>query len=95
MSTGHHFTTHALERCRERGIDPEEVLTALTSCRTRVQTSDARSVTFAFRRLRIVCNSKDGSVVTVYRLDSVKRQLKKRRQKSQKYRQEDLHAVKF
>ena len=93
--SGLHFTKHALERCRERGIDPEEVITALTSCRARVQASDARSVTYAFRRLRIVCNSKDGSVVTVYRLDSVKRQLKKRRQKSQKYRQEDLHAVKF
>ena len=50
--SGLHFTRHALERCRERGIDPEEVITALTSCRTRVQTSDARSVTFVFRRLR-------------------------------------------
>jgi len=35
MSAGFYFTRHALERCRERGIDPEEVLTALTSCRTR------------------------------------------------------------
>ena len=93
--SGLHFTRHALERCQERGIDPEEVITALTSCRTRVQTSDARSVTFAFRRLRIVCNSKDGSIVTVFRFSPIKRQLKKRRQKSQKYRQEDLHAVKF
>ena len=84
-----------MERCRERGIDPEEVITALTSCRTRVQTSDDRSVTFAFRRLRIVCNSKDGRIVTVYRFSPIKRQLKKRRQKSQKYRQEDLHAAKF
>ena len=33
--SGFHFTRHALERCRERGIDPEEVITALTSCRTR------------------------------------------------------------
>lgn len=93
--SGLHFTRHALERCQERGIDPEEVITALTSCRTRVLEADARSVTFAFRRLRIVCNAKDGSIVTVYRFNPVKRQLKKRRQKSQKYRQEDLHAVKF
>ena len=93
--SGLHFTKHALERCRERGIDPEEVLTALTPCRTRVQTSDARSVTFAFRRLRIVCNSKDGSIVTVYRSSPITRQLKKRRQASQRHRQEDLHAVKF
>ena len=93
--SGVYFTKHALERCRERGIDPEEVITALTSCRTRVQTSDDRSVTFAFRRLRIVCNAKDGSIVTVYRFNPVKRQLKKRRQDFQKYRQEDLHAVKF
>lgn len=95
MSTGHHFTTHALSRCRERGIDPEEVLTALTSCRARVQASDDRSVTFAFRRLRIVCNSKDGSIVTVYRFSPIKRQLKKRRQVFKKRRQEDLHTVKF
>lgn len=93
--SGLHFTRHALERCRERGLDPDEVITALTSCRTRVQTSDARSVTFVFRRLRIVCNARDGSIVTVYRFSPIKRQLKKRRQKSQKYRQEDLHAVKF
>lgn len=93
--SGFHFTRHALERCRERGIDPEEVITALTSCRTRVQTSDDRSVTFAFRRLRIVCNSKDGCIVTVYRVTAPKRQLKKRRQASQRHRQEDLHAVKF
>lgn len=93
--SGLHFTRHALERCRERGIDPEEVITALTSCRTRVLEADARSVTFAFRRLRIVCNARDGCIVTVYRFNPVKRQLKKRRQKSQKYRQEDLHAVKF
>lgn len=93
--SGVYFTNHALERCRERGIDPEEVITALTSYRTRVQATDDRSVTFAFRRLRIVCNSKDGSVVTVYRLDSVKRQLKKRRQVFKKRRQEDLHTVKF
>ena len=63
--SGLHFTRHALERCQERGIDPEEVITALTSCRTRVLEADARSVTFAFRRLRIVCNSKDGSIVTL------------------------------
>lgn len=93
--SGLHFTRHALERCRERGIEPEEVITALTSCRTRVLEADARSVTFAFRRLRIVCNAKDGSIVTVYRFNPVKRQLKKRRQDFQKYRQEDLHAVKF
>lgn len=93
--SGFYFTKHALERCQERGIDPDEVITALTSCRTRVQTSDARSVTFVFRRLRIVCNARDGSIVTVYRFSPIKRQLKKRRQKSQKYRQEDLHAVKF
>lgn len=93
--SGLHFTRHALERCRERGIDPEEVITALTSCRTRVQTSDDRSVTFAFRRLRIVCNARDGSIVTVYKFNPVKRQLKKRRQASQRHRQEDLHAVKF
>lgn len=93
--SGLHFTRHALERCRERGIDPEEVITALTSCRTRVLEADARSVTFVFRRLRIICNAKDGSIVTVYRFNPVKRQLKKCRQKSQKYRQEDLHAVKF
>ena len=93
--SGLHFTRHALERCQERGIDPDEVITALTSCRTRVQTSDARSVTFVFRRLRIVCNARDGSIATVYRFSPIKRQLKKRRQKSQKYRQEDLHAVKF
>ena len=93
--SGLHFTRHALERCQERGIDPDEVITALTSCRTRVQTSDARSVTFVFRRLRIVCNARDGSIVTVYRFSPIKRRLKKRRQKSQKYRQEDLHAVKF
>ena len=93
--SGLHFTRHALERCQERGIDPEEVITALTSCRTRVLEADARSVTFAFRRLRIVCNARDGCIVTVYRFNPVKRQLKKRRQKSQKYRQEDLHAVKF
>ena len=36
--SGVYFTNHALERCRERGIDPEEVITALTSYRTRVQT---------------------------------------------------------
>ena len=95
MSTGLHFTRHALERCRERGIDPEEVITALTSCRTRVLEADARSVTFVFRRLRIVCNARDGSIVTVYRVKPLKRQLKKRRQEFQKYRQEDLHAVKF
>ena len=95
MSTGIYFTKHALERCRERGIDPEEVLTALTSCRTRVQTSDDRSVTFAFRRLRIVCNAKDGSIVTVYKVKPLKRQLKKRRQDFQRHRQEDLHAAKF
>ena len=93
--SGLHFTRHALERCRERGIDPEEVLTALTSYRTRVQATDDRSVTFAFRRLRIICNAKDGSIVTVYRVKPLKRQLKKRRQEFQKYRQEDLHAVKF
>ena len=93
--SGFYFTKHALERCQERGIDPDEVITALTSCRTRVQTSDARSVTFAFRRLRIVCNTRDGRIVTVYRFNPVKRQLKKRRQDFQKYRQEDLHAVKF
>ena len=93
--SGLHFTRHALERCRERGIDPEEVITALTSCRTRVQATDDRSVTFAFRRLRIICNAKDGSIVTVYRVKPLKRQLKKRRQEFQKYRQEDLHAVKF
>ena len=93
--SGFYFTKHALERCQERGIDPDEVITALTSCRTRVQTSDARSVTFVFRRLRIVCNARGGSIVTVYRFSPIKRQLKKRRQKSQKYRQEDLHAVKF
>ena len=88
--SGFYFTKHALERCRERGIDPEEVITALTSCRTRVQATDDRSVTFAFRRLRIVCNARDGSIVTVYRFNPVKRQLKKRRQDFQKYRQEDL-----
>lgn len=93
--SGVYFTKHALERCRERGIDPEEVITALTSCRTRVQTSDDRSVTFAFRRLRIVCNARDGSIVTVYKFNPVKRQLKKRRQASQRHRQEDLHAAKF
>ena len=58
MSTGLHFTKHALARCRERGIDPEEVITALTSCRARVQTSDARSVTFAFRRLKKLMGGK-------------------------------------
>ena len=93
--SGLHFTRHALERCRERGIDPEEVITALTSCRTRVQTSDARSVTFAFRRLGIVCNSKIGGIIMVYRINPVKRQLKKRRQDTKRHRQEDLHAVKF
>lgn len=93
--SGLHFTRHALERCRERGIDPEEVITALTSCRTRVLEADARSVTFVFRRLRIICNAKDGSIVTVYKVKPLKRQLKKRRQDFQKYRQEDLHAVKF
>ena len=93
--SGIYFTTHALERCRERGIDPEEVITALTSCRTRVLEADARSVTFVFRRLRIVCNAKDGSIVTVYRVKPLKRQLKKRRQDTKRHRQEDLHAVKF
>lgn len=90
--SGLHFTRHALERCRERGIDPEEVITALTSCRTRVQTSDARSVTFAFRRLRIVCNARDGCIITVYRFNPVKRQLKKRRQDFQRYRRDSLHS---
>lgn len=33
--SGGYFTKHALERCQERGIDPEEVITALTSCRIR------------------------------------------------------------
>lgn len=93
--SGFYFTKHALERCRERGIDPEEVITALTSCRTRVQATDDRSVTFTFRRLRIICNAKDGSIVTVYRFSPIKRQLKKRRQDTKKHRQEDLHAVKF
>ena len=93
--SGIYFTNHALERCRERGIDPEEVITALTSCRTRVQTSDARSVTFVFRRLRIVCNAKDGSIVTVYRVKAPKRQLKKRRQDFQRHKQENLHTAKF
>lgn len=93
--SGLHFTRHALERCRERGIDPEEVITALTSCRTRVQTSDARSVTFAFRRLRIVCNARDGCIVTVYRVKSLKRQLKKRRQNNQRNWRDCLHAPSF
>lgn len=93
--SGLHFTKHALERCRERGIDPEEVITALTSCRTRVQTSDARSVTFVFRRLRIICNAKDGSIVTVYRVKAPKRQLKKRRQDFKRHKQENLHMDKF
>ena len=93
--SGVYFTKHALERCRKRGIDPEEVITALTSCRTRVQASDDRSVTFVFRRLRIICNAKDGSIVTVYRVKPLKRQLKKRRQDTKRHRQEDLHAVKF
>ena len=75
--SGLHFTRHALERCRERGIAPEEVITALTSCRTRVLEADARSVTFVFRRLRIICNAKDGSIVTVYKVKPLKRQLKK------------------
>lgn len=95
MSTGHHFTTHALERCRERGIDPKEVITALTSCRTRVQATDEQSVTFAFRRLRIVCNSKDWSIITVYRVESTKRRLKKRRQNNQRNWRDCLHAPSF
>lgn len=93
--SGLHFTKHALERCRERGIDPEEVITALTSCRTRVLEADARSVTFTFRRLRIVCNAKDGSIVTVYRVKPLKRQLKKRRQDFKRHKQENLHMDKF
>ena len=93
--SGIYFTNHALERCRERGIDPEEVITALTSCRTRVLEADARSVTFVFRRLRIVCNAKDGSIVTVYRVKAPKRQLKKRRQDFQRHKQENLHTAKF
>ncbi|MBO6235709.1 MAG: DUF4258 domain-containing protein, partial [Schwartzia sp.] len=68
MSTGIHFTKHALARCRERGIDPQEAITALASCRTHVEATDEQSVTFAFRRLRIVCNSKDWSIITVYRV---------------------------
>lgn len=95
MSTGIHFTKHALARCRERGIDPQEAITALASCRTRVEASDPQSVTFAFRRLRIVCNSKDWSIVTVYRVKSLKRQLKKRRQDFQRHKQENLHTAKF
>ena len=93
--SGVYFTKHALERCRERGIDPEEVLTALTSRRTRVLEADARSVSFAFRRLRIICNAKDGSIVTVYRFNPVKRQLKKRRQDFKRHKQENLHMDKF
>lgn len=93
--SGLHFTKHALERCRERGIDPEEVITALTSCRTRVLEADARSVSFAFRRLRIVCSAKDGSIVTVYKIKPIKRQLKKRRQDFKRHKQENLHMDKF
>ena len=93
--SGIYFTTHALERCRERGIDPEEVITALTSCRTRVLEAAARSVTFVFRRLRIVCNAKHGSNVTVYRVKPLKRQLKKRRQDFKRHKQENLHMDKF
>ena len=74
--SGLHFTRHALERCRERGIDPQEAITALASCRTHVEATDEQSVTFAFRRLRIVCNSKDWSIITVYRVESTKRRLK-------------------
>ena len=92
MSTDIHFTRHALERCRERGIEPEGVIKAITSSRAHIQASDERSVTFAFRRLRIVCNPGDMSIVTVYRLDSVKRQLKKRRQDFQRYRRDSLHS---
>lgn len=95
MSTGIHFTKHALERCRERGIDRQEVVSALASCRTRVQATDDKSVTFAFRRLRIVCNSKDWSIITVYRLESTKRHLKKRRQDIQRSWRETLHSQNF
>lgn len=93
--SGVYFTNHALERCRERGIDPEEVITAFTSCRTRVLEADARSVSFAFRRLRIICNAKDGSIVTVYKVKPLKRQLKKRRQDFKRHKQENLHMDKF
>lgn len=94
MSTGIHFTTHARERCRERGIDPEAVLSALASGRARVSASDALSVTWAFRKLRIVCSTDDGSIVTVYRDPGVKRRLKKRRQNERRQRLDFLHAKK-
>ena len=93
--SGLHFSRHALERCQERGIDPEEVITALTSCRTRVLEADARSETVVFRRLRIICNAKDGSIVTVYKVKPLKRQLKKRRQDFKRHKQENLHMDKF
>ena len=94
MSTGIYFTTHALNRCGERGIDPEAVLSILASGRARMTASDAVSVTWAFRKLRIVCSAKDGSIITVYRNPGVKRRLKNRRQEEWRLRQDYLHARK-
>lgn len=90
-----YFTTHAIDRCGERGIDPEVVLAVLASGRARMTASDAVTVTWAFRKLRIVCSAKDGSIVTVYRNPGVKRKLKKRRQQERRQRLDFLHARKM
>ena len=95
MSSGIHFTTHARERCTERGIDTGIVLDALVSGRARMVGSDPEAVTFAFRKLRIVCSPDGHSILTVYRNPSVKRRLKKRRQDEWRWRQEFMRANKF
>ena len=94
MSTGIHFTSHARERCTERGIDTGAVLDALFSGRARMVGSDAEAVTWAFRKLRIVCSPDGKSILTVYRNPGVKRRLKKRRQDEWRLRQDYLHARK-
>ena len=94
MSTGIHFTAHARERCTERGIDAGAVLDALRSGRVAVVGSDAEAVTWAFRKLRIVCSPDGKSILTVYRNPGVKRRLKKRRQEERRRRQDYLHARK-
>ena len=83
------------ERCTERGIDTGIVLDALVSGRARMVGSDPEAVTFAFRKLRIVCSPDGHSILTVYRNPSVKRRLKKRRQDEWRWRQEFMRANKF
>lgn len=80
MSRGH-FTTHALSRCRERGIDPEEVI--LTVEDGAVFRAGRDAIMYRRGSVRVVVGL-DGGIVTAFRRrpSTHKRTAKRKRQKS-------------